>query len=234
MSSQSCDCSPAVLNLCVVLDQSGSMQPIQASTQKTLQELIKSQKGSETKLTLLTFNEQVTCVVDKQSLAGATVLTLSRPTGGTALYDAVGNAINRFDEKEAVFMAVITDGLDNESSGFTAAQVADLVRARSNWSFVFYAANQDSKVVGAQMGFVNTQDFQFSSRGMREISQSASRSCDAYRLSQQFSQPPPSQPPPSQPPPSQPPPSYPPTPLYQTLTPPPAFQPPAYKGERGG
>jgi hypothetical protein len=85
-----------------------------------------------------------------------------RPNNGTALYDAIGDAIARIDEQIAtgavapqrVLFAIITDGEENSSRRYGREKIFDMVRTHENagWSFVFMGANVDSYATSRSVG----------------------------------------------------------------------------------
>ena len=82
------------------------------------------------------------------------------PLGGTtALYDAIGMAIRDYDATgrgNPVVCVVLTDGIENASQDFSAAQIREMITEREaprgEWKFVFLAANQDAFATGASLG----------------------------------------------------------------------------------
>ena len=92
------------------------------------------------------------------------------PRGSTALYDAVGQSVVHFGElleamdedarPGTVQVIVVTDGEENSSKEFSAAEVKRLVTQQTetySWGFVFLGANQDAVLTGATLGFCARQ-----------------------------------------------------------------------------
>lgn len=88
------------------------------------------------------------------------------PRGGTALLDAVGKSVTQLGEKFAkldeddrpgtVVVVVVTDGYENSSTEWTAAQVKELIEKHTNdwnWTFTFLGANLDAVAEGSKFGF---------------------------------------------------------------------------------
>lgn len=89
------------------------------------------------------------------------------PRGATALYDAIGQAINdtgarlrQMDEKDRpgkVLVVVQTDGWENSSREFTAANIKQMIKEQEekyNWKFMFMGANLDAvKDATVNLGF---------------------------------------------------------------------------------
>lgn len=99
------------------------------------------------------------------------------PDGMTAMYDAVGFAINSLngrkdinDENTSSLVIVVSDGAENASREFNGQSVAALVSKLNDtkrWTFTYLGANQDlSKVSQATNVMVgNTATFDSHSRG---------------------------------------------------------------------
>ncbi len=107
-----------------------------------------------------------------------------RPSGSTALLDALGKLINdtghrlsqipENDRPDKVVIAVLTDGEENASREFTRDRVFEMIKHQEekySWTFVFLAANQDAIAAGATYGFAaaNTMDFNHTGRGTRSV-----------------------------------------------------------------
>jgi hypothetical protein len=88
------------------------------------------------------------------------------PRGHTALLDAIGRSIDesgqRFealpDERRPgkVVFVILTDGADDASHMYSAAEIREKIRVQSNtyqWDFIYLGANQDAWHVGQQYGF---------------------------------------------------------------------------------
>jgi hypothetical protein len=87
------------------------------------------------------------------------------PSGNTALYDAVGRAIDETGKKLAdmkeedrpgkVIFVILTDGEENSSKEYTQKQVFDKIAVQRDiykWEFVFLAAGQEAFEEGQKMG----------------------------------------------------------------------------------
>jgi hypothetical protein len=126
---------------------------------------LKAQPG-DVNLKLVQFDDFYEPVFDKP-LAEVPQLTEATftPRGMTALLDAQGKTIvtlgeelGKIDEAvrpATVIVLMITDGQENASHEFTAAQVKAMVteqQERYSWQFVYVGANQDSYAVAKTMG----------------------------------------------------------------------------------
>jgi hypothetical protein len=145
-----------------VMDRSGSMMSCWDDVRGGFETFIKEQKAEDGKCTFslhafdtqhekpITFGDIkiVTENIDELGIG---------PRGGTALYDAIGQAINEtgaklraMSEKERpgkVLIVVQTDGWENASKEFKADAIKKLVEQQENdysWKFMFLGANLDS------------------------------------------------------------------------------------------
>jgi hypothetical protein len=157
---------PNYTALLVVLDRSGSMSTIRDDMVGGLRSLIATQAGMPGRLTidLWSFDD---VVENEYTMASPHEVDIRLiPRGSTALYDAVGRSVVHFGElleamdedarPGTVQVIVVTDGEENSSREFAAADVKRLVTQQTetySWGFVFLGANQDAVLTGATLGF---------------------------------------------------------------------------------
>ena len=193
--------SAFVSEIAYVLDQSGSMGPMQEPAIAAFNDFIRSQLDvpGEARLTLVLFDDQYEVPVTSQSIEQVKLLTAAtyQPRGSTALLDAIGRTITELHARiqalpEAerpgkVIVAIFTDGHENASRTFTAAHISDLIRLYRNekgWEFLFLAANQDAIASAARMS-IDAQmggDVHFSEKGIRSSSAAMARKVRASRM----------------------------------------------------
>lgn len=174
--------------ICVVLDRSGSMLPCKAATLSGLNEYIQQlksdclDKGSpETYVSLVSFNSKPEELYWNQSINYLNEFSEHdyMPTGWTAMWDAVGYAINKLkstsdhtDKDNDYFVLIVSDGEENRSTLFTCLDekqekvwmnanklpertglpgLIDECQATKRWTFVYLGANHDLSVVQKQM-----------------------------------------------------------------------------------
>ena len=186
----------------VIIDQSGSMESLTTDTIGGFNTFLKDQKNvpGEAILTLCTFNHDYRLVHDCVKLASVTDLTKEtyRPSGNTALLDAMGATIDEVGRKLAampeeerpskVIFLIITDGEENASRRYTLEQVRSMVthqRDVYSWEFVFMGANIDAIGAGTSLGVMasNSVNYVASKSGTHELYGSVSRSLGNYRVS---------------------------------------------------
>jgi len=149
----------------VILDRSGSMQPIRDATISGYNEYLNSlraDKNSEYNISLIQFDSEhdgpsLTIKYADKPLGEVADLTPAdyEPRGMTPLYDAIGECIRRVETKgRLVITAIITDGMENASHEFTIDNIKALIaeKEKEHWTFVFLGTGIDSYAVSASMG----------------------------------------------------------------------------------
>lgn len=179
------------IKIVFVIDESGSMSSLQGDVIGGFNQLIDDQIDVEGKaeVTLITFANTVKTVLDNVALEEVDYLTTQnyRPSGGTAMNDAIGTALTKVlrEAPEKAIINIFTDGYENVSSEFTAAQVKELVKQAEDkgYQVVFLAANIDEVAVGHTFGLAAgmTRGFTADAKGMEFAYNSASAATIAYR-----------------------------------------------------
>lgn len=157
---------PNYTALLLVIDRSGSMMSIRDDMVCGLTKMLAEQAKAPGLLTvdIFNFDNQVEL---QCSLADPKDVTIRlEPRAGTALYDALGIAVNAFGATLAalpeharpgtVQVIVVTDGDENSSREYTSGAVRRLIARQTkkyNWDFVFLGANQNAVLNGAALGF---------------------------------------------------------------------------------
>lgn len=150
-------------SLVVVVDKSGSMHKCKSDAEGGLNSLIEGEKGEDTTLTLVEFSTDVSYLHEATSIDEVAPYQL-RPSGWTALLDAVGTAIHKegerlaaMDEKDRpdlVSVVIVTDGEENTSKEYSFDQIKEMIaeqRDKYNWQFTFLGA-EAADFQGARMG----------------------------------------------------------------------------------
>lgn len=167
--------------LLIVLDRSGSMSSIRDDMVGGLEQVLREQAAEPGMLTVdvVTFDHEIEHT--HVSAAPEDVRIVLDPRGGTALYDAVGIAINGFAQRlaalpehaqpEGVRVVIVTDGFENRSTEYSAATVRSLIeqrREQHGWGFVFLGADQDAVLTAAELGIAADQSMTYA-RGAHNI-----------------------------------------------------------------
>jgi hypothetical protein len=132
-----------------------------------------SQKDGDAYLTLYTFDDTAERVLDRVDLKDQATLALIdtktdewfMPRGMTALYDAMGKAIDEVGLRLAntpealrpgkVIVVGITDGAENCSQFFKKERLRQMITEQTNkykWDFVFIGTNQDAMLTATSIG----------------------------------------------------------------------------------
>lgn len=150
-------------HIVMVLDRSGSMESIREATVRGMNAFVAKQRDAAGKciFTLIQFDGEnaFDVVCEAEDIQTVPILDLL-PRGNTPLYDCLGQALRNTahwvlrNRATLVLFVIITDGLENASKEFTAAQVKETIRLRGldGWEFVYLGANQDALVEGAKLG----------------------------------------------------------------------------------
>lgn len=113
-----------------------------------------------------------------------------RPSGGTNLYDAIGETITTIDaqlaDKETVpniLVVIFTDGEENASREYNLESIRSLIKAREElgWTFVYMGANQDAWQVGASFGLAKGQTMTYSMDALDSSVKCLAESTMSYR-----------------------------------------------------
>ena len=190
--------------LVFVMDRSGSMASIINDSIGGFNTLIEKQKedakltSTEVRVSLVIFDNHVETIyhyVDINEVKPLTSKTFYA-AGMTSLNDAVGmtivnvgNKLSTLDENERpekVLVTIMTDGHENTSKEYNAAQVKELVtlqESKYDWTFNFVGANIDSFHEGNSRGFCasNTANYTPSSQGVTAMFMGISDYATTYR-----------------------------------------------------
>jgi len=180
---------PDALHVAFALDRSGSMSHLKQAVVSGVDEFVSELRrdGGETLFSLTAFDTRVEHLHVAVPLADVPSLARTgyEPGGMTALYDAVAHTVLATDERlrsegreaEKVMVVVMTDGLENSSTDYTARTLTDLIRAydgRPNWTFVYLGAGHatlaDAQAAGADLAFErgNAMRWEAADEGLRK------------------------------------------------------------------
>lgn len=151
--------------IAVVQDRSASMGPLADATIGGFNEYVETLKqddSDEAYLTLIQFNDAYNVVYDAKPVAKVPKLTQVgyRPSGMTALYDAVGRAIDELSAHDGgnsrKLVVIMTDGQENSSREYDFKQVKGMIekyQESGDWTFVFLGAGVD-EFQGQKLGIL--------------------------------------------------------------------------------
>lgn len=135
----------------------------------------------EADLTLALFDNEYLVIQDGVKLADVPDLdrTTYVPRGGTALRDAIGRTVNVMlakiaalpedDRPGKVILLIITDGEENSSREYTAAQIHKMlgdVQMNQGWDVTYFGANQNTQAVGQTMNLDAASSINYDATGV--------------------------------------------------------------------
>lgn len=152
---------PIVSNIVMILDESGSMSSVTNDIIVSVNDFIKYQKecSPNTTFTFVKFSTTHQTLFSKP-LKEVEYLTSKDyvPTGSTALYDAIGDTIEQFKNKEKLIMVVVTDGQENASCKHKREDVFKTITAcqtEKKWNFIYLSCDIDTFAQGNGIGCSN-------------------------------------------------------------------------------
>ena len=155
--------------LVFILDKSGSMSGLEKDTIGGYNSLMEKQRklDGECVITTVLFDNRYELLHDRIDLRAVTPITEKEyfVGGATALLDAIGRTIHKIAavqehtaeeyRAEKVMFVIITDGEENASREYSAAQVKELIKRqkeRYGWEFVFLGDNIDAVETAGRFG----------------------------------------------------------------------------------
>lgn len=189
--------------IAVILDRSGSMQPLREATIAGLNEFLDIQRKdpNETLLHMVQFDNHYDIVRDFVPLRDVKTLTQAdfEPRGGTALFDAMGRTITEVGARLAampeatrpgkVVVVIQTDGEENASREYRIEHVREMIthqREKYGWEFVFLGANVDAFASAQSFGILRSQTLQYNANvvSTRALYATASNALNSYKSGQ--------------------------------------------------
>jgi hypothetical protein len=164
-------------HLIVIVDRSGSMSSIRDDMVGGLQEFLDRQRELPGELTIDWVQFDDTAEFVHRGANAADVTVVLEPRGSTALYDAIGLALNdysaRYDAMATdarptnVQVVIVTDGEENSSTEYSTETVRGLIGTNSarGFEFVYLGANQDAVLVARNIGIRADSAMSFAPRG---------------------------------------------------------------------
>jgi uncharacterized protein YegL len=174
----------------VILDKSGSMstkvQDVIGGFNLYLDELAKEQ-AVDYGFSLTLFDTVVEMKYKAVPLAKVAKLddTTYRPSGNTALFDAIGNTVQTISTESfnKTITVIMTDGEENASREWTLQAVRELIRSKEaagNWTFVFLGANLDAFAQGASLGVPMANSIRYDPANYRGVYASLAKSTNLF------------------------------------------------------
>ena len=189
-----------------ILDRSGSMSGLEADTIGGFNGMIERQKkqAGEAFVSAVLFSDESTVIYDRADLRKIEPMTDKQyyVGGCTALIDAIGGAIHHIgnvhkyareeDRPEHTVFVITTDGMENASHRYSAAQVKEMVKRQKEkygWEFLFLGANIDAVETAAHFGIARDRAVKFhnDSRGHALNYAEVSKAVSSVRMSMPLS-----------------------------------------------
>lgn len=159
--------------LVFILDRSGSMGGLEKDTIDGFNRMIEKQKEQRKKVNVTTilFDDVEDIIHDRFPLEIIEPLTEKEyfVRGCTALYDAVGMAIEKMENVQKhlpddhragkIIFVITTDGLENSSEHFTQEKIRQKIEAKKEygWDFLFLGANIDAGREAEKIGIARNR-----------------------------------------------------------------------------
>lgn len=168
--------NPDLTTLVIVADCSYSMIAMDTEMNTAVQALLLDQAGQpgHCEVSILQFSDGSSWLTKHAEVSKVVTAEVIRPSGNTALNDALGKAIKEIgadlaarpeeDRPGHVLVLVVTDGIENASREFTTEVIKGLVteqRQKWAWDFTFLGANIDAWVVAQNLGFARDATMTF-------------------------------------------------------------------------
>lgn len=158
-----------ITEIVFIIDKSGSMSGLEDDTIGGFNSFIEKQRAEDgtAYVTTVMFSTDYVTVHDRVDISTVEPLTAEdyRVGGGTALYDALGDAIKHItdvhkyirpeDVPEKTIFVITTDGMENASRRYDYHRVKEMIerqKERHGWEFVFLGANIDAAKEAARFG----------------------------------------------------------------------------------
>ena len=161
----------------IILDESGSMNPIRNAIIRAFNEIVQTVKGIENKfpeqehfITFVTFNGLRTNVLHfNEPVAKLEPIDKSKyiPDATTPLFDAMGSSIlklrqvleNQTDYN--VLVTILTDGEENASKEFTGADIKKTIEELklNRWTFTYIGTEHAVEKFAASISITNVVSF---------------------------------------------------------------------------
>lgn len=181
----------------IVVDHSGSMSHLTTKTADMINAQIKKiaeldrQYNQETLVSVIKFDDVVTSLFLNKPADGVQRLSPHdiSARGSTALFDAVGFAINlgasEKNEEVSYVVSVLTDGQENASRKFNSRTLVDLIakmQATDKWTLTFQLPPGSRYKFCNQFGIPeeNCREWEASSKGLQETHQATTDAYDNY------------------------------------------------------
>ena len=181
-----------------VIDKSGSMSRLTKDTIEGFNGFVESQKDdTKTTLTTILFDTSWKTLHDGIDVYEVSPMTTKDyiAGGGTAMLDAIGDTINRVQDRhdelgenkpDNVLFVITTDGEENSSKKFKKSDIEKMIKHQTNghgWEFMFLGANMDAVKEAESIGISKdwSTNYAYDSKGICDTFTTMSYTASAVR-----------------------------------------------------
>tara|TARA_B100000579_G_scaffold177310_1_gene144501 strand:+ start:11807 stop:12469 length:663 start_codon:yes stop_codon:yes gene_type:complete len=193
----------------IILDKSGSMTDCIDSTINGFNEQMQMIKSLQYKfpdqeiiVSLTTFNQYIDFDIEcsrpdaikemTTNLNKSKDYTIYSPNGMTALYDAIGESVNKIQniahneiekDEATVVVVIITDGHENASTKFSYKQINSIIKElekSDNWTFSYLSNTPDAIDYATSMSIKRENSFRYNKSDMMNTQGYMANSLDSY------------------------------------------------------
>ena len=171
----------------IILDESGSMEPIKTTIIQGFNELVQTIQGIEKQfpeqehfISFLSFNglgHKMLHFIDPVSKLKHIDDKTYKPDASTPLFDAMGFSINKLKQSLQeqsdynVLVTILTDGEENASIEFSGNDIKKLVEElkQNRWTFTYIGTDHDVEKIAASLSINNTMVFEKNEAGIKKM-----------------------------------------------------------------
>ena len=182
----------------IILDESGSMEPIKKSIIKGFNEIVQTIKGIEKQfpeqehfISLVSFNglgNKMLHFIDPVSKLEQIDTRRYNPDASTPLYDAMGYSMNKLRKvlegrrDYNVLVTILTDGEENASREFSGATIKKLIEElkENRWTFTYIGTDHAVEEFAVSISINNSMTFQKDDEGIQQMFASERQARMAY------------------------------------------------------
>ena len=184
----------------IILDESGSMEPIKKNIIQGFNEIVQTVKGIEKEfpeqehfISLITFNglgQKTLHFADPVSKLETIDDSRYQPGASTPLYDAIGFSCSKLktalgkSKNYNVLVTILTDGEENASSEYNGPAVKRLIEDLkcNNWTFTYIGTEHDVEKVATSISINNTINFSKCEESMKDMFRKEKNARVSYSL----------------------------------------------------
>jgi uncharacterized protein YegL len=171
----------------IILDESGSMQPIKNSIIQGFNELVQTIKGLEKQypeqehfITLVTFNglgQKILHFMEPVEKLEQIDASKYMPNSLTPLYDAMGFSFTKLKKDLEntknfnVLVTIMTDGEENDSKEYSGLAIKNLIEELklNNWTFTYIGTDHDVEQFATSISITNIMKFDKDTEGIKDM-----------------------------------------------------------------